>query len=181
MPHHQHRRFGPQVLPCSYRYREYQRPFFSIASKEWVIQPKPKPGRKPKKDIVSLVNAEDQVSTLEILQLNLVVLTFLEQKLDSGGRRVQNRLSTSAYSRWHTIAHATSFIVLHSVHSEKESKHSLLNFKLESNHMNKGKLSATCNFRVLRSGSRRKMKRFVLKTRFSKKRFSKSNRSTRRP
>ncbi|KAF8225079.1 hypothetical protein L208DRAFT_1307978 [Tricholoma matsutake] len=51
---------------------------WATASKEWVIQPKPKPGRKPKKDVISPVDAE-------------------EQQLDSGGRRVQNRAAQRAF------------------------------------------------------------------------------------
>ncbi|KAJ7706070.1 hypothetical protein B0H17DRAFT_1035508 [Mycena rosella] len=44
---------------------------WATASKEWVIQPKPKPGRKPKKDLAPVQQEEEQV--------------------DSKGRRVQNR------------------------------------------------------------------------------------------
>ena len=36
--------------------------FFSLASKEWVIPAKPKPGRKPKKDTDAPVSEETEVS-----------------------------------------------------------------------------------------------------------------------
>ncbi|KIK71115.1 hypothetical protein GYMLUDRAFT_79256 [Collybiopsis luxurians FD-317 M1] len=48
---------------------------WATASKEWVIQPKPKPGRKPKKEVVTEV-VEDQ---------------------DGKGRRVQNRAAQRAF------------------------------------------------------------------------------------
>ena len=35
--------------------------FFSLASKEWVIPAKPKPGRKPKKDTSAPVSEETEV------------------------------------------------------------------------------------------------------------------------
>lgn len=35
---------------------------FCIASKDWVIQPKPKPGRKPKKDVAPVVTNDEDVS-----------------------------------------------------------------------------------------------------------------------
>jgi hypothetical protein len=45
---------------------------FSKASKEWVIQPKPKPGRKPKKDTALTTKDEDEVgSALFLLRLSL--------------------------------------------------------------------------------------------------------------
>ncbi|KAJ7293686.1 hypothetical protein C8J57DRAFT_1269675 [Mycena rebaudengoi] len=50
---------------------------WATASKEWVIQPKPKPGRKPKKDIAPVQPEEEQV--------------------DSKGRRVQNRAAQRAF------------------------------------------------------------------------------------
>ncbi|KAJ7038082.1 hypothetical protein C8F04DRAFT_367318 [Mycena alexandri] len=50
---------------------------WATASKEWVIQPKPKPGRKPKKDQPPPPQEEEQV--------------------DSKGRRVQNRAAQRAF------------------------------------------------------------------------------------
>ncbi|KAJ6503424.1 hypothetical protein C8R47DRAFT_1007604 [Mycena vitilis] len=50
---------------------------WATASKEWVIQPKPKPGRKPKKDLAPPPQEDDQV--------------------DSKGRRVQNRAAQRAF------------------------------------------------------------------------------------
>ncbi|KAF8167996.1 hypothetical protein B0H34DRAFT_792656 [Crassisporium funariophilum] len=49
---------------------------WATASKEWVIQPKPRPGRKPKKDSAPLK---------------------LKQQLDPKGRRVQNRAAQRAF------------------------------------------------------------------------------------
>ncbi|KAJ6604758.1 hypothetical protein DFH09DRAFT_1257467 [Mycena vulgaris] len=51
---------------------------WATASKEWVIQPKPKPGRKPKKDLVPVQQQE-------------------EEQVDSKGRRVQNRAAQRAF------------------------------------------------------------------------------------
>ncbi|KAF7347745.1 BZIP domain-containing protein [Mycena venus] len=50
---------------------------WATASKEWVIQPKPKPGRKPKKDVVPVAQEEEHV--------------------DCKGRRVQNRAAQRAF------------------------------------------------------------------------------------
>ncbi|KAJ7103418.1 hypothetical protein B0H15DRAFT_211874 [Mycena belliarum] len=50
---------------------------WATASKEWVIQPKPKPGRKPKKDAAPVQEEEEQV--------------------DCKGRRVQNRAAQRAF------------------------------------------------------------------------------------
>ncbi|KAJ7690081.1 hypothetical protein B0H17DRAFT_1201878 [Mycena rosella] len=50
---------------------------WATASKEWVIQPKPKPGRKPKKDLAPVQQQEEQ--------------------LDSKGKRVQNRSAQRAF------------------------------------------------------------------------------------
>ncbi|KAF7784405.1 hypothetical protein Agabi119p4_570 [Agaricus bisporus var. burnettii] len=50
---------------------------WATASKEWVIQPKPKPGRKPKKDLSAAVKDEEES--------------------DSKGRRVQNRAAQRAF------------------------------------------------------------------------------------
>ncbi|KAJ6610103.1 hypothetical protein B0H10DRAFT_1954144 [Mycena sp. CBHHK59/15] len=50
---------------------------WATASKEWVIQPKPKPGRKPKKDLAPVPKDEEQV--------------------DCKGRRVQNRAAQRAF------------------------------------------------------------------------------------
>ncbi|KAJ7492518.1 hypothetical protein FB451DRAFT_1021686 [Mycena latifolia] len=50
---------------------------WAVASKEWVIQPKPKPGRKPKKDLAPVQPEEEQV--------------------DCKGRRVQNRAAQRAF------------------------------------------------------------------------------------
>ncbi|KAJ7487711.1 hypothetical protein B0H11DRAFT_2014561 [Mycena galericulata] len=50
---------------------------WATASKEWVIQPKPKPGRKPKKDLAPVQQEEELV--------------------DSKGRRVQNRAAQRAF------------------------------------------------------------------------------------
>ncbi|KAF8078513.1 hypothetical protein FPV67DRAFT_1663241 [Lyophyllum atratum] len=52
---------------------------WATASKEWVIAPKPKPGRKPKKDVAILTKPEDDV------------------QLDNKGRRVQNRAAQRAF------------------------------------------------------------------------------------
>lgn len=82
---------------------------------------------------------------------NLRPLT-LDEQVDSGGRRVQNRLGVAACHCVHASANATFLAVLHSVHSEKGSKHNLLNFRLEYNHMNKAKLNAMFNYRTLPSG-----------------------------
>ncbi|KAK7463692.1 hypothetical protein VKT23_005631 [Stygiomarasmius scandens] len=49
---------------------------WATASKEWVIQPKPKPGRKPKKDPAAVIPVEDP---------------------DGKGRRVQNRAAQRAF------------------------------------------------------------------------------------
>ncbi|KAJ7181771.1 hypothetical protein C8R43DRAFT_970399 [Mycena crocata] len=50
---------------------------WATASKEWVIQPKPKPGRKPKKDQAPVQQEDEQV--------------------DCKGRRVQNRAAQRAF------------------------------------------------------------------------------------
>ncbi|KAF9460789.1 hypothetical protein BDZ94DRAFT_1150500, partial [Collybia nuda] len=50
---------------------------WATASKEWIIQPKPKPGRKPKKDVAPPPKSEEQ--------------------LDNKGRRVQNRAAQRAF------------------------------------------------------------------------------------
>ncbi|KAK7058870.1 hypothetical protein VNI00_001494 [Paramarasmius palmivorus] len=49
---------------------------YAVPTKEWVIQPKPKPGRKPKKDTSSVTVADDP---------------------DGKGRRVQNRAAQRAF------------------------------------------------------------------------------------
>ncbi|KAL0579107.1 hypothetical protein V5O48_002890 [Marasmius crinis-equi] len=51
-------------------------PLFAVPSKEWVIQPKPKPGRKPKKDPNPTTTVDDP---------------------DGKGRRVQNRAAQRAF------------------------------------------------------------------------------------
>ncbi|KAJ6519932.1 hypothetical protein C8R45DRAFT_1066446 [Mycena sanguinolenta] len=51
---------------------------WATASKEWVIQPKPKPGRKPKKDLAPPTHDEDE-------------------HVDCKGRRVQNRAAQRAF------------------------------------------------------------------------------------
>ncbi|PPR00657.1 hypothetical protein CVT24_000880 [Panaeolus cyanescens] len=51
---------------------------WATASKEWVIQPKPKPGRKPKKEHVSAVKEDGEES-------------------DTKGRRMQNRAAQRAF------------------------------------------------------------------------------------
>ncbi|KAK7064137.1 BZIP domain-containing protein [Favolaschia claudopus] len=51
---------------------------WATASKEWVIQPKPKPGRKPKKDLIPASVPEDDLG-------------------DGKGRRVQNRAAQRAF------------------------------------------------------------------------------------
>ncbi|KAH9486819.1 bZIP transcription factor hapX [Psilocybe cubensis] len=51
---------------------------WATASKEWVIQPKPKPGRKPKKDSTSPTKAE-------------------QEQIDTKGRRIQNRAAQRAF------------------------------------------------------------------------------------
>ncbi|PPQ89382.1 hypothetical protein CVT25_002200 [Psilocybe cyanescens] len=51
---------------------------WATASKEWVIQPKPKPGRKPKTDAVSPAKAE-------------------QEQVDTKGRRIQNRAAQRAF------------------------------------------------------------------------------------
>ncbi|KAF8216114.1 hypothetical protein K438DRAFT_1561255 [Mycena galopus ATCC 62051] len=50
---------------------------WATASKEWVIQPKPKPGRKPKKDLAPVPQEDEHV--------------------DCKGRRVQNRAAQRAF------------------------------------------------------------------------------------
>ncbi|KAF5377538.1 hypothetical protein D9615_005311 [Tricholomella constricta] len=52
---------------------------WATASKEWVIAPKPKPGRKPKKDVTIATKSED------------------DAQLDNKGRRVQNRAAQRAF------------------------------------------------------------------------------------
>ncbi|KAJ7235907.1 hypothetical protein B0H12DRAFT_1141074 [Mycena haematopus] len=52
---------------------------WATASKEWVIQPKPKPGRKPKKDLA--LTSQDQE----------------DEHVDCKGRRVQNRAAQRAF------------------------------------------------------------------------------------
>ncbi|KAG5648078.1 hypothetical protein DXG03_007113 [Asterophora parasitica] len=51
----------------------------STASKEWVIAPKPKPGRKPKKEVTTPTKSEG------------------DAQLDAKGRRVQNRAAQRAF------------------------------------------------------------------------------------
>ncbi|KAJ3570251.1 hypothetical protein NP233_g4526 [Leucocoprinus birnbaumii] len=60
-------------------FRDYAAPWPNLvkASKEWVIQPKPKPGRKPKKDAAPPVKDEEDS--------------------DAKGRRVQNRAAQRAF------------------------------------------------------------------------------------
>ncbi|RXW24785.1 hypothetical protein EST38_g1094 [Candolleomyces aberdarensis] len=52
---------------------------WATASKEWVIPSKPKPGRKPKKDLAPVVNGQDKDEDLE------------------KGRRIQNRAAQRAF------------------------------------------------------------------------------------
>ncbi|KAH0590604.1 hypothetical protein H2248_000740 [Termitomyces sp. 'cryptogamus'] len=53
-------------------------PLWATASKEWVIAPKPKPGRKPKKDVSNAVKAQSDTT-------------------DAKGRRIQNRAAQRAF------------------------------------------------------------------------------------
>ena len=63
-----------------------------LASREWVIPAKPKPGRKPKKDLAS---TSDQTSDVIILFLvhyqDCSALWVQVPDADANGRRVQNR------------------------------------------------------------------------------------------
>lgn len=62
-----------------------------LASKEWVIPAKPKPGRKPKKDALPSTSDDVEVSDSRQFRIPASQRQSIFMQMDSKGRRVQNR------------------------------------------------------------------------------------------
>jgi hypothetical protein len=65
-----------------------------VASKEWVVPARPKPGRKPKKDLIPVAQEEEEVSAFFRSECKPI---YIFQHVDCKGRRVQNRAAQRAF------------------------------------------------------------------------------------
>jgi hypothetical protein len=134
----------------------------NVASKEWIIPAKPKPGRKPKAEPSPM--KDDEVPDF-LLRVAHSLIYFVGSNLTRKGDAF--RIGILQYLITSLVLNGLH-LGLHSVLSENVSSHNSPNCKLVFNHMSEGRWNVTSPYKQLQNDSKKKMRSFGVKISCSK-------------